>query len=113
MAGEQQRHFLRRFEMPLGIGFELQSCLVDRAFLADTGEHVLQGAAVGGVIEHGAGGDEGKANARCELRQGFDAGAVIAAKGMTGGEVEPSAERLLDAPQITFEISLPLTRRPR
>ena len=59
MAGEQPRHLLRRFQMPLGIGFELQPCVMDRAFLADAGEHVLQGPAMGGVIEHGIGGDEG------------------------------------------------------
>ena len=59
MAGEQPRHFLRRFQVPLGIGFELQPCVMDGAFLADAGEHVLQGPAMGGVIEHRIGGDEG------------------------------------------------------
>ena len=77
--------------MPLGIGFELQPCVMDRAFLADAGEHVLQGPAVGGVIEHGVGGDEGKAHARRQLRQRCDAGAVVAAIRVTGGEVEARA----------------------
>ena len=79
MAGEQPRHFLRRLQVPLGIGFELQACVMDGAFLADAGEHVLQGPAMGGVIEHCAGGDEGSAHARRELRKRFDAGAIIAA----------------------------------
>jgi hypothetical protein len=115
VAGEEPRYFLRRFQVPLGIGLEFQPRLVDRAFLADAGEHVLQGAAVGRVIEHGAGGDEGKTHACRQLRQGLDAGAIIAAIRVTGGEVEArlGPKRLLDAPQITFEISLPLTRRAR
>ena len=89
VAGEQPRHLLRRFEMPLGIGFELQPSVMDRAFLADAGEHVLQGPAMGCVIEHGVGGDEGKAHACCQLRQRLDAGAVVAAIRMLRGEIEP------------------------
>ena len=53
--------------MPLGIGFELEPGFGNRAFLADAGEHVLQGAPVGRVIEHRIGGDEGNASARGEL----------------------------------------------
>ena len=67
MAGEQPRHVLCRFDMPLGIGFELEPRLMDGAFLADAGEHVLQGTPVGGVIEHRIGGDEGSAGARGEI----------------------------------------------
>ena len=78
------------FQMPLGIGFETEAGFVDRAFLADAGEHVLQRAAVGGVIEHAARGDEGDIRARRKLRQGFDAGAIVAAIRMPCGEIEGS-----------------------
>ena len=61
VAFEQARHFFWRFQMPLRIGFKFEPCLVDGAFLADAGEHVLQGAPMRGVIEHGVGGDEGRA----------------------------------------------------
>ena len=112
VAGEEPRNFLRRFQVPLGIGLELQPSVMDRAFLADAGEHVLQGAAVACVIEHGAGGDEGKANARRQLRKRFDAGAVVAAIRVTGGEVKPcGAQRLLDAAELGFEawpVAMPL-----
>ena len=55
--------------------------------------------AVRGVIEHGAGGDEGRSGARRELRQALDAGAVVAAINMPRGEIESraGAKRLLDA----------------
>src|SRR5215510_793934 len=46
VAGEQPPHFLRRLEMPLGIGLEFQPSVMDRAFLAHAGEHVLKTAAV-------------------------------------------------------------------
>ena len=67
MAFEQARHLLCRFDVPLGIGLQAQARVVDRAFLADAGEHVLQGAAMGRVIEHAAGGDEGNTDARGKI----------------------------------------------
>src|SRR5262245_64427736 len=91
--------------MPLGIGLEFQPSVMDRAFLAHAGEHVLQGAAVACVIEHGAGGDEEKAHARCELRQGRNAGAVIAAIRVTGGEIEARPYRLFDTTKLGFKIA--------
>ena len=76
--------------MPFGIGFETEAGFRDRAFLADAGEHVLEGTAVGRVIEHPAGGDEGIC-ARRETCQRFDAGAIVAAIGMPRGEIEGPA----------------------
>ena len=59
VAFEQARHLMWRFQVPLGIGLEAEARFGNRAFLADAGEHVLQRAAVRGVVEHGIGGDEG------------------------------------------------------
>ncbi len=51
-VAKQPRHFLCRFEMTFGIGFEtLADCLNGR-LLSDAGQHVLQGAARGIVVEH-------------------------------------------------------------
>ena len=91
MAGEEPGHLLRWLQVPLGIGFEFQPSVMDRAFLADAGEHVLQRPAVGGVIEHGTGGDEGKAHACRQLRKRGDAGSIVAAIDMSRGEIEPRA----------------------
>ena len=99
MAFEQARHLLRRLQVPLGIGLEAEARVVDRAFLADAGEHVLQGAAMRRVIEHGIGGDEGYADARGEIGERCDAGAIVAAIRMPRREIElVPHERLLDAP---------------
>ena len=51
-VAEQPRHFLRRFQVALGIGGKLAPGAVDGHFLADAGEHVGERAAVGMVIEH-------------------------------------------------------------
>ena len=47
VAFEQARHFVRRLQVPLGIGFEAEARLVNGAFLADAGEHVLEGRRCG------------------------------------------------------------------
>ena len=116
MAFEQARHLLGRFDMPLGIGLQAQARVVDRAFLADAGEHVLQGTAMGRVIEHAAGGDEGNTDARGKIGERGDAGAIVAAISVPRREVErvprPS---LFDAAKVLLEIvrggvSLPAER---
>ncbi len=49
---EQARHLGGRLEIALGIGGEAASRRVDRQVLADAGEHVLQFAPIGVMIEH-------------------------------------------------------------
>ena len=68
VAFEQTRHFVGRFQMPLSIGLKMEARVVDRAFLAHAGEHVLERPPVGRVIEHGVRGDEGDFCARRQLR---------------------------------------------
>jgi hypothetical protein len=107
MAGEEPRHLLRRFDMPLGIGFEAEAGLGNGTFLADAGEHVLKGAAVRGVIEHRIGGDERCACAPAEFGECCDAGAIVAAIAMPRREIKGRffAERVLDAAKLDFEVS--------
>ena len=52
------RHFVRRFQMPLGIGFEKPARLVQGDMLADAGDDILQLAPLGAVIEHIVGGEQ-------------------------------------------------------
>ena len=51
-VAEQPRHFIRGFQVALGIGGELAAGAVDGGFLADAGEHVGERPPVGMVIEH-------------------------------------------------------------
>jgi len=92
--------------MPLGIGLKFQPSVMNGAFLADAGEHVLEGAPVGRVIEHAAGGDEGRSYAGCQLGERGDAGAIVAAIRVPRREIEARRERLLDAQKVRFEISI-------
>jgi hypothetical protein len=58
VGGEQPRHLRGRLDVPLGVRLEPEAGLRNRARLADAGEHVLQGAARGVVVEHVPGRDE-------------------------------------------------------
>ncbi len=107
VAREEPRQFLGRLQVPLGIGFEAEARFWKRAFFPNAGEHVLQGAAVGRVVEHGTGGDQRRARALPELGEGLDAGAVVAAIGMPRGEIERGrGQRLLDAPELGFAVDV-------
>ena len=69
---EQPRHFLRRFQMPLGIGFEPAARVLQRQMLADAGHDILQGAALGCVIEHVIDGDQRHKGACGDIAPGVD-----------------------------------------
>ena len=47
--------------MAIGVAFAAETELVNRAFLADRGDDVLQHPAIGTVVEHIAGGERGEA----------------------------------------------------
>ena len=55
---KEPRHLLRRFQVPLGIGFKAAAGGFDRHMLADAGDDVLQRTAFGRVIEHIIDGDQ-------------------------------------------------------
>ena len=55
---EQPRHLAGGFQVALGIGLQPPARPVDRGLLADAGQHILQGAPFGMMIEHLVGGDE-------------------------------------------------------
>src|SRR5882757_6817978 len=66
-AGKEPRHFPRRLEMPFGIACKPESCIRDRALLADAGEDVGQGPALRDVIVYVIDGNERCADALAEF----------------------------------------------
>ena len=74
--------------MPLGVLLEPKAGRIDRACLADAGEHIGQGAARGAVIERIAGGHERGSGCTRDLGQRRDPRPVIAAIAVRGGEIE-------------------------
>ena len=85
-GAEQARHFLRRFQMTLGIGLETPPRRGERHMLADRGHDVLQGAPLGRVIEHVAGGDERHARRAGERGEAGEAPRIVAAVAHAGAE---------------------------
>ena len=83
---KQPRHLGGRLEIALGIGGEPPAGLVDGQMLADAGEHVLQFAPVGVVIEHVVDGDQRHAGLRARVDAQRKPRAVIAAIEHAGGE---------------------------
>jgi len=102
-AGEQARHLGGRLEMPLGVGFQPKTRLLDRTALADAGEHVLQGPPFGRVVEDIVGGDHRRAGALAERVQPRQAVQVPRAVGPGGGEPDAAPEFAGQGPQGGFE----------
>ena len=81
-VAKEPRHLGGAFHVPLGVGLEQPSGILQRSVLADAGQHVLQPAALGRVIEHVAQRQDGEAEAvgeRGNLRQAAAVVATIAA----------------------------------
>jgi len=78
-VAEQSRHLLRRFEIALRIGFKLFADRIDRRFLANAGEHVLQRAARGVMIQHLVGRKQRHMSSQSEARKLLEAPPVITA----------------------------------
>ena len=111
VVAEEARHLVGRFEMALRIGKKTKARLIDRAVLADAGEHVLERTPRRGMRVHVVGRDEGDAEAPGELGQALDARAVVAAIEMVGGEIEAVAERGLELVERALEIPAKFFRR--
>ena len=92
-VAEQARHFLRRLEVALGIGFETPSGIGERHVLADASHDVLQGAPLGRVIEHVAGGEKRHPRRARNGGEPGEAARIIAAIAHAGAE--PDARRRL------------------
>ena len=60
--GEQARHFLSGFEMPLGVGLGQPPRRLQRRFLADAGQHIGERAPLGRVHENVVGRDQRRAD---------------------------------------------------
>ncbi len=81
---KQPRHFMRGLEMAFRIGFKALADGVDRGLLANAGQHILQGAPCGMVIQHLVGGQERHAGGRCEAMKPNQATPVVAAVQQAG-----------------------------
>ena len=74
--------------MPLGVGEQAPSRLLEGAVLADAGEHVLQGPARGRVRVHVVGRHQGRMTLRGQRGEAGDARGIVAAVEVVGGKVD-------------------------
>ena len=77
MAGEQPRDFVRRLQVAVRKPLAPEAGGINRAPLADAGEHVLQDAAPRSVVQHVAGRHGGEFLGRGELRKLLQADRVV------------------------------------
>ena len=96
-AAKEPRHLLRRFQMALGIGRETIARFSDRAAFADAGQHVLQRAPLGQVVEHVVGRDERQPGRLAESSKAGEAPRIVAAIEVLGGEIGAALEIRRDA----------------
>ena len=96
---KQPRHFVRRLQMALGIGFEPPADGVDRRLFADAGEHILQRTARGMVIQHLVGREQRHAGGGRQPMQPRQAALVVAAIEQACREPDAIGAALLQAVQ--------------
>ena len=92
VAGKQAGDFFRGFQVAVGDALAAEAGVVDRAAVSDAGEHVLQDAAPGGVVEHVAGGDGGDVFRCGEVGELLQTGRVVGAAVQGQGEVGSAGE---------------------
>jgi len=86
---------------------------MDGHTFADASEHILQRPALGDVVEHVIGRNEGCAHALRQLSKSRNACAVVALVAIRGGKIDGGwCERRFDALQLGFEaLCISLGRR--
>ncbi len=70
-VGKKPRHFLRAFQMPLGVDGEQAAGFVNGGFVADAGEHVERFAGFGRGVAHAVGGHQRQTMMPCEIDEGL------------------------------------------
>jgi hypothetical protein len=108
---EETGHFFGGLEMTLGVGVQPVPSFIDRAALADAGEHILQGATLGRVVVHIVGHDE---RHFCELRERCDLlDACCVGRVVRAGESEGEAILSEDALQACEQVHAGFVERGR
>ena len=92
--GEQPRHFVRGFEMALGIGLREKARGLERGCLADAGEHVGERAPLGRMHERVIGRDQRRPNRARERNPPREPAAHVRAIGEARADPQALAEGL-------------------
>ena len=103
MIAKQPRHLGRGFQVAFGIGGEAVAGLVDRAMLADAGQHVGQPFPVGRVRVNVVGRDQRRAGTGGDPGEPVDPRPVVAAIEVARGEMNRIPDAATKRGQIFLE----------
>ena len=103
--------FAGGFQMAFGVGFKPEAGRGQSRVFADAGQHVLQRAPLGRVIEHVAERDQGHVVFVAQLRQAFDVAPIVAAIEHGCAEPETLGGGLAQALQDGADLFEARTRR--
>ena len=99
IAAEEPRHFLRRFEIAVGMALAAEAGVVDGAIVPDAGDDILQDAPRR-LVEQDVVGDDGRhARLRRQVRQLVEAQLVVRAPAQGQRQIGAVAESLAQAAQ--------------
>ena len=114
-AVKNTRHLLRRFQMPLRIGFEQASGRIDSDVLADAGDDVLQGTPFRDMIERVVHSNQRDRSPLGKRSQAREAAAVVAAVEHSRGKPDEARRGGGEAGEEDFKFirSSPRKRGPR
>ena len=102
-VGEQAHHLRGRFQVPLGVGLQPVAGARDGCLGADAGQDVLQGPAIGGVVEDVVGGHDRQPVGARDRVQPVDPRPVVATVAVAGGDVAQPRQGLHEARQPGLE----------
>ena len=74
--------------MPLGVGLEAIARILDRAFLADARQNILQSLAGGRVIEAIADGNQRRSRLLAECREPGEPPRILAVEGKRSAKID-------------------------
>ena len=94
MIAEAPLHLLRRLEVAVGEALAAEAEIVDRAFVADRGDDVLEHSFVGRIVEHVAGGEGPDAVAFRHGVESVEPGRIARPAAVGEGEMGAVAEHL-------------------
>ena len=113
MVGEEPGHLGGRLQVALRIGLQAVAGLDQGAALADAGEHVLQGAPVGVVVERIRDRHHRRAEALPDPGEAAEPTPLVAAITMARAEKNAAGGRLRQGGEMAGEDGIVLLRRER
>ncbi len=100
IAAEEPRHFVRRFEIAVGMALAAKAGVIDGAVVPDAGHHILQDAPRRNMEQHIIGDDGRHARPRRQVRQFMEAQRIVRPPAQGQRHIGAVAESLGEPAQV-------------